>query len=278
MKIIFRQSLNPDILISYNTPTTKVTHLLEKFGFSQYEGQVYEAILSAERPVEASAVAKLSGVPKAKVYEVISRLLDKGILFDSVIEKKKVYKALPVDQLIQKLTLKFQSEIEQLKLIKQKKIKPDDKVWNLATEESIYAYSLALIDSAQKTINISAWSDVFLAYLPLLEEKERQGVRVEAHVVGKLESNLQHLSYFVPRESQTELKKFQNIVVDGSEVVFAVTKGSDWQSIVTKSEQLVDVFRDFFYRDVILTFLEQKYRHILCHDDEYLGLINKLRY
>ncbi|RLM13800.1 TrmB family transcriptional regulator [Gibbsiella quercinecans] len=252
--------------------------MLEKFGFSQYESQVYEAIISAECPVEASAVAKLSGVPKAKVYEVISRLLDKGILLDSVIEKKKVYKAISIEQVIKKLTLKFQSDIEQLKNVKKKKIKPDDRVWNLATEESIYAYSLALIDGAQKTINISTWKEIFLVYQPLLEEKERQGVLVEAHVVGELESSLRNLSNFVPHESQTGLKKFQNIVVDGAEVVFAITEGADWHSIATQSEQLVDVFRDFFYRDIILTFLEEKYRHILHSDDEYVGLINKLRY
>ncbi|WP_256760411.1 TrmB family transcriptional regulator [Cohnella sp. WQ 127256] len=252
--------------------------MLQKFGFSQYESQVYEMMVNAGQAVEASAISKQSGVPKAKVYEVISRLLDKGILLDSMLEKKKMYRAIPVDQVIQKLTSQFQSDIEQLSLIEQKQFTPDDRVWNLVTEESIYAYSISLIENAKKTIYISTWKEIILAYLPLLEEKEKQGVHVEVHVVGEMDSKLQNLKYFVPTESQKELKKFQNIVVDDTEVVFAIAKHPAWHSIVTKSEQLVDVFRDFFYRDVILTRLSDKYSDILQNDAEYVDLLSKLRY
>lgn len=252
--------------------------MLEKFGFSQYESQVYETMLIAGKAVEASAIAKLSGVPKAKVYEVISRLLDKGILLVSVLEKKKLYQAVPVEQVVQKLTMKFESDIKQLRLIEQKQVKPDDRVWNLATEESVYAHSTALIKNARRTINISTWNEILPRYLPLLEELEKQGVSVEAHVVGKIDSNLKNLKYFIPSERQKELKKFQNIVVDDSAVIFAIVKEPEWHSIVTKSEQLVDVFRDFFYRDVILTFLDERYSDILHNDAEYMDLLLKLRY
>ncbi|BBI30842.1 TrmB family transcriptional regulator [Cohnella abietis] len=252
--------------------------MLQKFGFSQYESQVYEMMISAGQAVEASAIAKVSGVPKAKVYEVIARLLDKGVLLDSMLEKKKMYRALPLDRVIEKLTSQFQSDIEQLRLSEQKQFKPDDRVWNLATEESIYAYSLSLIESAKKTIYISTWKEIIEDYLPILEEKEKQGIHVEAHVVGEIDSKLKNLKYFVPSESQKELKKFQNIVVDDSEVVFAISKNPAWQSIITKSEQLVDVFRDFFYRDIILTLLSDKYNDILQNDAEYVDLLAKLRY
>ncbi len=274
----FRQPLIFAMIGIMALPLREGKQLLEKFGFSQYESQVYEAVLVAGQAIDAAAVAKLSGVPKAKVYEVISRLLDKGILLDSMLEKKKVYCAVPVKQVIHKLTLKFQADIEQLQQLEQKQSMPDDRVWNLATEESIRAYSMTLIESARKSINISTWKEILPAYLPLLEEKERQGIRVEAHVVGKLETNLKHLRYFIPREDQKELKKFQNIVVDDAEVIFAIAKEPSWHSIVTKSEQLVDVFRDFFYRDMILTFLEDKYKDILQHDAQYVELLTKLRY
>jgi Predicted transcriptional regulators len=228
--------------------------------------------------LEASAISKLSGVPKAKVYEVINRLIDKGLLLDSMLEKKKLYRAIPLDNLIQKLTSQFQTDIEQLKLAEHKPFQPDDRVWNLVTEESIYAYSISLIESAKKTIYISTWKEIILGYLPLLEKKEREGVRVEVHVVGKIESNLQHLRYFIPAENQKELKKFQNIVVDDADVMFAIAKEPTWHSIVTQSEQLVDVFRDFFYRDMILTLISDKYDDFLLKDAEYVDLLAKLRY
>jgi len=252
--------------------------LLQKFGFSQYESQVYATMIHVSQAMEASAISKQSGVPKAKVYEVIDRLLDKGILLGSMLDKKKVYRAIPLDQVIHKLTLQFQADVEQLKLSEQAEFQPDDRVWNLATEESIYAHSVALLRSAQKTIYISTWKDIIETYLPILEEKEQQGVHVEVHVVGTIEAKLSNLSYFVPTESQQELKRFQNIVVDDKEVVFAIAKDPVWHSIITSSEQLVDVFRDFFYRDVILTLLSDKYNDILLQDAEYVNLLSKLRY
>lgn len=62
--------------------------MLHKFGFSQYESKVYEALASAEQPMDATMIVKHSGVPKAKIYEVISRMVEKGMVLESVSEKR----------------------------------------------------------------------------------------------------------------------------------------------------------------------------------------------
>lgn len=63
--------------------------MLQKFGFSQYESKVYETLVASEDPMDASTVVKHSGVPKAKIYEVLSRLSDKGLVSDSISDRKK---------------------------------------------------------------------------------------------------------------------------------------------------------------------------------------------
>ncbi|MFM2479791.1 TrmB family transcriptional regulator [Celerinatantimonas sp. YJH-8] len=252
--------------------------MIEKFGFSKNESQVYETILVSDEALDAAAVAKHSGVPKAKVYEVITKLLDKGMLLDSMVEKKKLYRAISIEQVVQKLTTQFESDIEQLKQTQWKKAKPDNRVWNLNTGNSIHAYGMTLLDNAQHSIQISTWSDIFFSYLPMLEHKEQQGVQVEAHVVGAVESNLKQMKFFIPAESQTKLKKYQNIIVDGKELLFAVENEEESNSIITQSEQLIDVFRDFFYRDLILTYLDENYHDTLYNDRAYVELINNLSY
>ena len=62
--------------------------MLKKFGFSQYESQVYEVLASSSEPLDATLIVKYSGVPKAKIYEVLSRMIEKGLVLDSVSEKK----------------------------------------------------------------------------------------------------------------------------------------------------------------------------------------------
>lgn len=63
--------------------------MLQKFGFSQYESKVYETLVAGDGPMDATSVVKHSGVPKAKIYEVLSRLIDKGLISDSISEKKR---------------------------------------------------------------------------------------------------------------------------------------------------------------------------------------------
>ena len=89
--------------------------MLRKFGFSQYESQVYEVLASSNEPLDATLIVKYSGVPKAKIYEVLTRMVEKGLVLDSVSEKKKLYTALPLNLVIEKLTKEFEENISQLK-------------------------------------------------------------------------------------------------------------------------------------------------------------------
>lgn len=105
--------------------------MLQKFGFSQYESQAYEVVVSSNEPLDATTIVKHSGVPKAKIYEVLARLIDKGMVMDSVSEKKKMYTALPLKLAIEKLTTEFQSNIKELETTISKKSFTDDRVWSL---------------------------------------------------------------------------------------------------------------------------------------------------
>ena len=51
-------------------------------------------------------------------------------------------------------------------------------------QSSIRVQSKELIESAKESIRISAWNDTLLEYLPLLEEKAKQGVQIESLIVG----------------------------------------------------------------------------------------------
>ena len=56
------------------------TSYLENLGFSQNEAKVYTALLK-NKLLNGYEIAKLSGVSRSLVYEVINRLVVKGVLF-----------------------------------------------------------------------------------------------------------------------------------------------------------------------------------------------------
>ncbi|MDF2684326.1 MAG: TrmB family transcriptional regulator [Brevibacillus sp.] len=252
--------------------------MLQKFGFSQYESKVYEALVSSEEPLDATKIVKHSGVPKAKIYEVIARLIEKGMVMDSVSEKKKLYSALPLPLVIEKLTAEFQDNVKQLKINANKKSFSEDLVWSLKVDTSIRAQSKQLIQNAKNSIRISAWKDDLIEYLPLLEEKEESGVDVEVLVVGALKPNIAKVHTLIPAEEHHTLERFRLLIIDEREVIFACEENRSWQAIKTMSKPFVKVFTEFFYHDLALAKISRKHYDLMMNDEEIRSILMQLRY
>lgn len=252
--------------------------MLKEFGFSQYESKVYETLVSSNQPMDVNMVAKHSSVPKAKIYEVLSRMIDKGMIMEAISEKKKMYTALSLDIAVERLTAEFQQNIEKFKEKTAKKTFSDDRVWSFKLQASIQAEIKKLVGEAKHSIRIAGWSEDVTSYLPLLEKKEKQGIDVQAHVVGNIQANLANLYYFVPTEEEVSLEPFQLVIIDNQELIFATAEEDSWQAIRTMSHPFVKFFAEFFYHDIVLTKILEKYKETLMKDPEIMGFVTKLRY
>ncbi|EOA3903043.1 TrmB family transcriptional regulator [Bacillus cytotoxicus] len=252
--------------------------MLQKFGFSQYESQAYEVVVSSNEPLDATTIVKHSGVPKAKIYEILARLIDKGMVMDSVSEKKKLYTALPLKLAIEKLTAEFQTNIKELETNISKKSFIDDRVWSLKMQSSIQVQSKQIIEDAKKSIRISAWNDTFLEYLPLLEQKAEQGVEIEGLIVGKAETELKNIHFLIPTEEPNALERYLLLIVDDHEILFAGVEQESWQAMKTMSQPFVKFFTEFFYHDVALAKITQKHHELFMNDEEIRSILMKLRY
>lgn len=252
--------------------------MLKDFGFSQYESKVYEVLVASDEPMDVSLIAKHSSVPKTKIYEVLSRMVEKGMIMEAISEKKKMYTALPLELAVERLTSQFQANIEKFKENKSQKTFRDDRVWSFKVQASIQAQMKQLIQEAKKSVTLSAWNDDFLEFLPLLEAQEQKGIEVKAHVVGEINTNLAHLHYFVPTKEDIFLERFQLLVVDEQEIIFATNEDDSWQAIRTMSLPFVKIFTEFFYHDVVLTQILKKYNDTLMSDPEIKEIVAKLRF
>ncbi|MFC7322012.1 TrmB family transcriptional regulator [Halobacillus campisalis] len=252
--------------------------MLQKFGFTQYESQVFEVLTSSALPLDATSVVKYSGVPKSKVYEVLNRLADKGLLLISFHERKKLYHALPLDTTIEKLTKDFNENIRDLKE-REYTLKPtDDRVWSLQDGNSIDALLKEKITEAQKTIYLTGWNKDIEDYLPLLEKKKSEGLEVEVLSVGSLKTKLHPLHILLPDEKHEALEQHRLLIIDHKDIVFAGVEQGSWQGITTASSPLVKFFIEFFYHDVALTEITKKYDAVLMQDEEIKDILMKLRY
>jgi len=252
--------------------------LLYKFGFSQYESKVYETLAATMQPMDATMIVKYSGVPKAKIYEVIARMVEKGMVLESISEKKKQYTALPLPLVIEKLTAEFQADIKELEQQKPQKEIVDDRVWSLKADTSIHAQIKQMLLEAKTSIRYSSWQDDFKTYLPILEAKEREGIAVEALSVGEVRSGLKHLVIMEPNKEHVALERFRLLIVDDAEAIFAGMEDDSWQAIKTRSQPFVRFFTDYFHHDVLLSKITTRYNEIMMNDKEIMAQLLQLRY
>ncbi|MCM3491086.1 TrmB family transcriptional regulator [Alkalihalophilus marmarensis] len=252
--------------------------MLQQFGFTQYESQVYTSLITVNQPLDATAIVKRSSVPRSKVYEVLQRLSDKGMILEATVEKKRLYTALPLESVIEKLKADFEENIEQLKKIEVEDIPLDDRIWSLKENQSIQSLIKELTEGAERSIYLSAWGDDLNQFLPILEEKDQQGLDVHIHAIGEIETSIKAVSTLIPDQHHNTLERSRILIVDQREMLFAGIEESSWQAIRTQSPPLVKFFTEFFYHDVALTKITKRYKETIMRDEEIKDILLKLRY
>lgn len=255
--------------------------MLTRFGFTDYETKVYETLHRVGKPMTGYALAKESGVPRGKIYEVLHRLVDKGIILESATGTKSEYQAVDLEIVIATLTRMFQENIEELRSgYAREREEKDDRVWMLKDDRMMLQTIEAWIKEAKHSIHLSLWADEYPPLLPLLEAKEAEGVRVEALTLGEVESGLPGLYTFpVPERESHSLKRWRLLVVDGNRLLLALFHEGEMKGMMTASSPFVQFFIDFFYHDVALSEITTRYYDdVLVRDERIRNLLIKLRY
>ncbi|TKD69959.1 TrmB family transcriptional regulator [Pseudalkalibacillus hwajinpoensis] len=252
--------------------------MLQQFGFTQYESQVYEALITIDEALDATAIVKRSSVPRSKVYDVLRRLSEKGMVLESTVEKKRLYTPLPLESAISKLRRDFNDNITQLKSIQARNKPADDRVWTLKDDQSIHSLVSAILNQASSSIVFSGWADDIEQHNALLENKENNGVSVEIHTIGNLNTQVKNVTTLIPDSEHQSLERSRIVIIDKEEVLFAGIEETSWQAIHTKSRPLVTFFTEFFYHDVALTEITQKFGSMMMNDPEIRNVLLKLRY
>ncbi|WP_257351406.1 TrmB family transcriptional regulator [Pseudalkalibacillus decolorationis] len=252
--------------------------MLQQFGFTQYESQVYQSLITIDQPLDATDIVKQSGVPRSKVYEVLHRMSEKGMILESTVGKKRLYTALPIESTIDKLKADFETNVEQLRNTEIKAAPADDRVWMLKEDHSIQALLKDLLQQANHSIFISGWADDLRFYLPILEEKYNNGVVVNIHVIGEISTIIPNISTLIPDSHHANLERSRILIVDEQEMLFAGIEEKKWQAIRTQSRPLVKFFTEFFYHDVALTEITQKYKDTIMKDEAIRDVLLNLRY
>lgn len=152
---------------------------LIEIGFSEYEAKAYTALVS-ENPATAYEIARSSGIPTSKIYEVISRLLEKGVVI--IADENKTKRYIPIDpaEFIESRKNRLETTLDELKqdLTDIQSHTDISYIWNVRDYESLMEKAKRMVDSSGKNLLISGWNEELSFLEDSLKNQEKNYIQI----------------------------------------------------------------------------------------------------
>ena len=148
-------------------------------GFSEYEAKAYVALLR-ESPITGYQLAKLSGVPRSMIYEVLGKLTVRGAAMTLRKEGSTQYAPVPAAEFLEQLHRGQDALIHALEE-DLSGIDADsdlDYVWNIDGHENVMSKAIEMIVQAQRNVYLSLLPATLPALRPVLLSAAARGVHV----------------------------------------------------------------------------------------------------
>jgi sugar-specific transcriptional regulator TrmB len=240
---------------------------LSELGLTEYEAKIYVALLR-ENPATAYELGKSSGVPTSKIYEVLNKLIEKGVA--AIVDEGKTKRYVPVEpgEFLDKRKSRTDRIIDDLRsgLVSLKGEKKLSYIWNIHEYGYLIDKAGRMIDSAATSILLSAWKEEFA----LMEEKVRDALekKVDIAIVhfGFTESKLGQM-YRHPIEDTIYHEKGGRgfvVVVDSREVLMGtISEGNRVEGAWSTNKGFVTLAEDYIKHDVYIMKIIKRFSGLL---------------
>lgn len=245
---------------------TIILELME-LGLSEYEAKVYLSLLR-ENPATAYEIGKSSGVPTSKVYEVLKKLVEKGIISTIDEVKTKQYVPIEPDEFLNKhknmMEIIIDSLKEELSNIRGKK--EFSYIWNITKYGYLIDKARRMIEGAAKTVLISIWKEEFAPIKDRIEDALRRNVKVAAVHFGHLEISYGQ-TYQHPIEDTIYQEKSGRglvVVVDSKEVLMGtIFKDNKVEGAWSMNMGFVTLAEDYIKHDIYVMKIVRRFDRTL---------------
>ncbi|GBE00832.1 sugar-specific transcriptional regulator TrmB [bacterium BMS3Bbin06] len=159
---------------------------LAEIGLTEYEAKAFIGLLE-KSPVTAYELARASGIPTSKIYEVLVRLSEKGVVLSTGEDGTKRYVPIEPTELIQSYRSRMETTLSSLKedLASVGKKADVSYIWNINDYEYLLDKAGRIILDARETILISGWAEELGRLESLLKESAGRRVRISMIHFGR---------------------------------------------------------------------------------------------
>ena len=239
--------------------STIFTHF-KRLGLSDHEIRVYLSLLKHESS-SGYQLSKNSNVPTSKIYQVIKKLVQEGLIVATDTRPVK-YAACPPEDVINKLNADLSACINDLnrnlKLFKRKRVIQEHFAWNILGRKSIILKARDCISRSEDVVFIAAWQNELKPLQTALTGAGKRGVQIKIVCYGKttIKSGTiySHRPTDYPYRERGE-RRF-TLAVDNEVSVIANLSESSSSGLYTKNSGLVHLIRDFIIHEIYIILIE----------------------
>lgn len=230
---------------------------LQNLGLNQYEAKAYASLLKIGTS-NAYKVSKESGIPRARIYDVLETLADRGLaMVEESNENTKIYTPVPSKVFLEKTRKEWENDFDDvssaLREFEAEANKQDIYVFTIKGKENIISYCTQLLKDANQYVMISMWNQMYDLLLPELNECENRGCKVlgvghniqdpiadiETHHDGKYHDMPEKLHWFI-------------ISSDSKKMLYGYSAEADKDAFYTEDASHIYLLEDYIMHDMVV--------------------------
>ncbi|MFZ4453632.1 TrmB family transcriptional regulator [Salibacterium aidingense] len=236
----------------------KIIDTLKEFGLTEYEAKIYVTLLSNQLS-NGNTIAKLSGVPAPKVYGVLQKMNEKGLVFTvsgGNNGKQVRYSPLPYKELLKTKKETFMDHLEFLDDTLSEVSSNSDVDWSELFVIEGYSPSIEVVQTAvaecESELIISCWKREFDELKELLLKTHHRGVKIVTLIFDDNESDVPWVNFTHSKEGVAldRHKGEFSIVVDNKKAILLQSLDRSPHSVVSSHPVMVSTTRNYIRHDI----------------------------
>lgn len=242
---------------------TNLLDILQSTGLTQYESKTLIALISAGSNTPFH-ISKISGIPRARIYDTLDSLADKGLAMREVMnDGTKTYRSIPIDVFLEQQKQKWNNSYKvmetELKILDEQKIKAESYVSTVKGTGSILSFCRTLIHQAEHQILLSIWNPMYEQLLPDLQEKANQGCSIRG-ITFEIDKPIAELIVHRKNDYMTSLSsnKWFILSADSKKLLYGHAAEKNENAFYTDDSVHIFLLEDYIWHDVLVNRLVEK--------------------
>lgn len=236
-------------------------------GFSENEAKAYMALLR-ESPCTAYELSKNASIPTSKIYEVLGRLSERGVITEVEEKDKKKVVPLPPDDMLDQYQSRLDETLSSLRLgLKSINNEGDlSTIWNIRDYDILMNKAFRLISESSKTVLISCWTEELEILNPYLKLATERGVKSSVVLFGEGSSSSAQLFLHPIKDTIYTEKGGRGLVIirDSEEVLFGnIRKDGSVSGANSRNPGFTAMAEDYVKHDIYIMKIIKRFDGVL---------------